>query len=567
MSEQTSTQQEYLTLDGRAFKQLLLAAMSWLEQHYQIVNQLNVFPVPDGDTGINMLLTMQSAYSEIAELDDPHVGNIARKFAKGAVNGSRGNSGVILSQIWRGFGVALRDLEVVDAASFANACQTGSNFAYDAAPKPAREGTILTVIREVAERAQVVVQEQQNLEVLLDDLVVQANDTLQRTPDMLPVLKEAGVVDSGGQGLTYILEGMLRKLRGESLEAELEKSAAGVPVRKALPVMSAMEFGHPYDVQMLLSGKELDVDRIRAAIHAMGDSAIVTSDGESTVKIHVHVYDPGQPISYAAKLGVVGDVVVENMYEQYLQNVGAEPMDLLPPTPTVDLQEDDVAVIAVAPGDGLARVFYEQGAARLVSGGQTMNPSTEEIYRAIAELPVNKVVVLPNNSNVVLAAQQAARRAQKENKQVEVVASKNVPQGIAAMLFYANARLHDEHRGDVEYIVGGMSNALADVLYGEVTTAVRSVEMDGVTAKAGQVIGLLEGKIVVAHDDLSQLVHDLIGQLDDSLYELVTMYYGSDVRAQDAEALAEVLESSYDAFTFEVIPGGQPHYYYLLSVE
>ncbi|MBN2469411.1 MAG: DAK2 domain-containing protein, partial [Anaerolineae bacterium] len=231
------------------------------------------------------------------------------------------------------------------------------------------------------------------------------------------------------------------------------------------------------------------------------------------------------------------------------------------------LLEDDVAVIAVAPGDGLARVFYEQGAARLVSGGQTMNPSTDEIYRAIAELPVKRVIVLPNNGNVVLAAQQAARKARKDDKQVEVVASKNVPQGVAAMLFYANARLHEEYRSDVDYIMAGMSNALTGVLYGEVTTAVRSVEMDGVKAKAGQIIGLLEGKIVAAHDDLSQLVHDLIGKLDTSMYELVTMYFGSDVRPQDAEALAEVLESSYGAFTFEVIPGGQPHYYYLLSVE
>ncbi len=567
MTEQTSLQQEHLTLDGQAFKQLLLAGMSWLEQHYQIVNQLNVFPVPDGDTGINMLLTMQSAYAEIAALDDPHVGNITRKFAKGAVNGSRGNSGVILSQIWRGFGVALRDLEALDAAAFANACQTGANFAYDAAPKPAREGTILTVMREIAERAGEVVKGERELTALLVTLTEQANDTLIRTPDMLPVLKEAGVVDSGGQGLTFIFEGMLRQLRGQSLEAELARTASAVAPRKALPVMSATEFGHPYDVQLLLTGQNLDVDHIRAAIHAMGDSAIVTSDGESTVKVHVHVYDPGQPISYAAKLGVVGDVVVENMYEQYLQNIGAEPAEAHVPMPTVDLLEQDVAAIAVAPGDGLARVFYEQGVARMVSGGQTMNPSTDEIYRAIAEVPVQKVVILPNNSNVVLAAQQAARKAQKEGRQVRVVPSRNIPQGIAAMLFYANARLHDSQRGDLEGIAEGMTEALADVLSGEVTTAVRSVEMDGVRAKTGQVIGLLEGKIVAAHDDLSQLMHDLIGKLDANRYELITMYSGADVRPQEAEALAEVLASTYGTFTFEVIPGGQPHYFYLLSVE
>jgi DAK2 domain fusion protein YloV len=565
MSDQTSTQQETVSLDGQAFKQLLLAGMSWLEQHYQIVNQLNVFPVPDGDTGINMLLTMQSAYSEIAEMDDNHVGQIARKFSKGAVNGSRGNSGVILSQIWRGFSVALRELETLDAAALAAAVEAGTKFAYDAAPKPAREGTILTVVREVGEHAQQIVKTDGDLTSVLEQMVEQANVTLEHTPELLPVLKEAGVVDSGGQGLTYILEGMLRKLRGESLEAELEKSAAAIQQRKPAHIMSADEFGHPYDVQLLLNGLNLDVDRVRAAIEAMGDSAIVTSDGESTIKVHVHVYDPGRPISYAAQLGVVGDVVVENMYEQYLENIGAEMPDAHPPAPSVDLREDDVAVIAVAPGDGLARVFFEQGAARLVSGGQTMNPSTEEIFTAINDLPVEKVVVLPNNSNVVLAAQQAAKKVKK--KQVVVIPSKNVPQGIAAMLYYANARLHEDQRNDLDYIAAAMNDALAEVLSGEVTTAVRSVDMDGVRAKAGQVIGLLEGKLTIAGTDIAQVLHDLMGKLDKNMYELVTLYYGEDVKARDAEALAEVLQSSYEHFSFEVIYGGQPHYYYLLSVE
>ncbi|NPV68829.1 MAG: DAK2 domain-containing protein [Anaerolineae bacterium] len=565
MTEQTPTQDACLKLDGHQLKQLLLAGMSWLEQHYQIVNQLNVFPVPDGDTGINMLLTMQSAYAEVAELDEPHVGSVVRRFAKGAVNGSRGNSGVILSQIWRGFGVALRESETVDASGLASALQMGTTFAYDAAPKPPREGTILTVVREVAERAQVVVREESDIVRLFEALVVQANETLQRTPELLPILKEAGVIDSGGQGLTYILEGMLRQLRGESLESDLVRAAAAAPARKLAHVMSATEFGHPYDVQLLLTGEKLDVDRIRAAIQAMGDSAIVTSDGETTVKIHVHVYDPGQPISYAVKLGVVSDVVVENMYEQYLDNIGASQPVQAPPMPSVELQPDDVAVIAVAPGDGLARIFYEQGAARLVSGGQTMNPSTEEIYKALSDVPVNKAIILPNNGNIILAAQQAVRKAR--NKEVVVVPSKNVPQGIAAMLFYANARLHEDRRGDLAYIAEGMTAALDDVVSGEVTVAVRSVEMDGVRARAGQVIGLLEGKIVAAHDDLSQLMHDLIGKLDRNAYELVTLYYGADVRPKDAEALAEVLASAYDSFTFEVIPGGQPHYFYLLSIE
>ncbi|MFC1959338.1 DAK2 domain-containing protein [Chloroflexota bacterium] len=567
MNDQTSTQREFLTLDGQDFKQLLLAGMFWLEQHYQIVNQLNVFPVPDGDTGINMLLTMQSAYAEIAELDENHVGQVMRKFARGAVNGSRGNSGVILSQIWRGFAEALREHETLAVATLAEACTTGTRYAYDAAPKPAREGTILTVMRETAERLQEMVQDEANLTVVFADMVEQANDTLVRTPDMLQVLKDAGVVDSGGQGLTYIFEGMLRRLNGESLEAELAATAAAVSVRKPAHVMSATEFGHPYDVQLLLVGKDLDVDTIRSAIDAMGDSSIVTSDGESTIKVHVHVYDPGLPISYAAKQGVVGDVVVENMYEQYLEHIGVDPGEAMAPAPTVELLAEDVAVIAVAPGDGLARVFYEQGVARMVSGGQTMNPSTEEIYQAILELPVDKVIVLPNNGNIVLAAQQAVAKCEKKGKQVRVVPSKTIPQGISAILHYANSRLHDDQRGDLDSIADGMNDILAEVASGEVTTAVRSVEMAGVKANIGQIIGLLEGQIVVAGHDIAQVLHDLIGKLDDDLYELVTLYYGEDVQPQDAEALAEVLESSYEDYSFEVIPGGQPHYFYLVSVE
>lgn len=565
MTDQSPAPREIPRLDGQDLKKLLLAGMAWLEQHYQIVNQLNVFPVPDGDTGINMLLTMQSAYGEIADLEDRHVGTIARRFSKGAVNGSRGNSGVILSQIWRGFSDALREREELDAQSFAAACQMGTKFAYDAAPKPAREGTILTVMREVSELVETLVADEYDITSILARAVDQANDALARTPDMLPVLKEAGVVDSGGQGLTFILEGMLRQMRGESLETEMAKAAAAAPARKLTHVMSAMEFGHPYDVQLLLAGPDLDVDRIRAAITEMGDSAIVTSDGEGTVKIHVHVYDPGQPISYASRLGVVGDVVVENMYEQYLDNIGADPLTATPPIPSVELRPDDVAVVGVVPGDGLARIFYEQGAARLVSGGQTMNPSTEDIYEAIKDLPCSKIIILPNNSNVVLAAQQAARKAKR--KTVAVVPSKNIPQGISAMFAYANARLHDDQRGDLDRIVAAMRDAQAQVLSGEVTTSVRSVNLDGVRAKAGQLIGLLEDTLVVSGDDLAQVVQDLVGQVDDQVYELVTLYFGANVKAEEAKAIGEVLADRFEAFSFEVVPGGQPHYHFLLSVE
>lgn len=563
MSDQITTHQ-YLTLNGQELKQLLLAGLAWLEQHYQIVNQLNVFPVPDGDTGINMLLTMQSAYSEIADDDDTHIGNIFRRFAVGAVNGSRGNSGVILSQIWRGFGVALKDVDTVDVTTFSAACNMGVKFAYDAAPKPAREGTILTVMRESAEQVEEDVESTPELTTLLTQMLERAKDALRRTPEMLDVLKKAGVVDSGGQGLVYIFEGMLRQLRGESMEAEIEQSVAAVPARKPARVMSATEFGHPYDVQLLLAGPNLEESRIRAAIETMGDSAIVTGDGENHIKVHVHVYDPGRPISYAAKLGIVSDVVVENMYEQYLENIGADTGDIIS-APTVDLLPDDVAVVAVVPGNGLVQIFYEQDAARIIRGGQTMNPSTEEIIDAINDLAVEKVIILPNNTNIILAAQQAAQ--QLSNRVIEIVASKNVPQGISAMLAYANVRLNDTHRHDINFIANRMRANLEQVLAGEITRAVRSVELNGVESQKGQLIGLLGGELAAAGDDMGQLMRDLIDQIDDDEYELITLYYGTDVTRKETEELVEMLAADYTAFSFEIFDGGQPHYYYLLGIE
>ncbi|MBN1964775.1 MAG: DAK2 domain-containing protein, partial [Anaerolineae bacterium] len=570
MTDQSVPQRRILSLDGYDFKALFLAGMAWLERHYQIVNQLNVFPVPDGDTGINMLLTMQSAYAELSGSDDPNAGSVVRKFAKGAVNGSRGNSGVILSQIWRGIAVALREHAEIDTRRFAEAWQRGTEFAYDAAPKPAREGTILTVARESADAIQALAEDEEDFVILFERLHAQAHETLQHTPELLPVLKEAGVIDSGGQGLVFIYEGMLRRVRGESIDADIDaamlQAAAAVPARKPARVMSATEFGHPYDVQLLLSGRDLDVDRIRAAIEEMGDSAIVTGDGEAIVKVHVHVYDPGQPISYAARLGVVGDVVVENMYEQYLENIGADLPDALPPAPSVELEPGDVAVVTVVPGDGLARIFYEQGAARVVAGGQTMNPSVEEIFSAINQLPTGKVVVLPNNKNVVLAAQQAARKA--KGKSVAVVPSHNVPQGISAMLYYANARLYQDQRRDLNGIVAGMRAALDEVVYGEVTHAVRNVNLNGVKAEEGQLIGLLEGDLVAAGEDAPAVVEAIIDRLAaDDAYELVTLYYGDDVTAAEAEHLVSLLAGKFPDFTFEIVPGGQPHYLYLLSVE
>src|SRR5579859_943706 len=402
-----------LTCDGAAYKRLASAAVAWLEQHYEAVNQLNVFPVPDGDTGTNMLLTMRAAYGEIADNPSPDVGVIADRLAYGAIMGSRGNSGTILSQLFRGFAQSLSGQHSFDSTGLSNGLQVAVKMAYKAVQNPV-EGTILTVAREVAEEIEEVAHTTPDLRVIFERAVGRAQLSVARTPDLLPILKKAGVVDSGGQGLVYILEGMLRQLNGEALEASPvaeAKSMALADVRK-----SSDEAGYGYDVQYILRGQGLNLEAIRKAIAAMGDSMVVVGD-ESLVKVHIHVHDPGVPISYGASLGIIGDVVVENMQEQSEEYIamragqGSEGRAWETPSVEVEVRPGDIALVAVAPGDGLRHVFQDLGVASVVSGGQTMNPSTEELLQAVQSIPTDKVIVLPNNKNIILAAEQAARLA------------------------------------------------------------------------------------------------------------------------------------------------------------
>ncbi|RLC61165.1 MAG: DAK2 domain-containing protein [Chloroflexi bacterium] len=537
-----------LVTDGQGFKRLIKAALGWLQHHQAAINALNVYPVPDGDTGTNMVLTMQSAWVEIKDSPERNVGQIAHKMAHGALMGARGNSGVILSQIWRGFARSLDGKEVYRASDLAAACREAAVTAYKGVVKPV-EGTILTVARMVADAATAAAEVSEDLVYVLEHMVFAAHEAVTLTPSLLPVLKEAGVVDAGGQGLFVILEGMLRYMRGEPVAEDVRLVEAVDLITTGLAPGKA---GYGYDVQFLIVGQGLDVDTISQRIAEMGECPLVVGD-PTMVKVHVHVPDPGVPISYGAGLGSLRDVVVEDMQAQY-QDFIAEHELPAPPSPQA-LQ--DIGVVAVAPGDGLARVFQSLGASTIVRGGQTMNPSTKDLLEAIENLPVEHVILLPNNSNVILAAEQARALS---NKSVAVIPSHSIPQGIAALLAI-------NYQADFETNVAAMTSAMEEIETGEVTTATRSVTINGVEVADGQVIGLHNGELKVTGTTVEEVVRALLKEMNAADHEIITLYYGETISESDANALADLLQQDWPNQEIEVIAGGQPHYYYILSVE
>ncbi len=564
MTDHSSSPSETPVCNGFTLWHLAQAGRDWLDQHHALVNQLNVFPVPDGDTGTNMLMTMRNAIKEVEESGaTEHVGQVAARIAHGAMMGSRGNSGTILSQLWQGFAHALREHKTLTPELLARALREASDTAYRGVIKPV-EGTILTVAREAAEAAEEALRDTQDMVEILRRSVLRAKDALARTPEMLPILQKAGVVDSGGSGLVYILEGMLLYLQGEAIQVKEATVAEARDLAETLAPED--ELGYGYDVQFILKGENLDVNAIRAAIDSMGWSTLVVGN-EQAIKVHVHVHDPGIPLSYGVSLGTLSDIVVENMQEQYQEYVrdraaalSPEPGVQLPlaDVPAIELDEDDIAVVSVASGDGLARVFRQLGAAQLVMGGQTNNPSTQEILEAIQRTATRKVIVLPNNKNIILAAEQAARLA--TDQQVVVVPTRSMPQGISAMLPY-------DPKGNLDTVVKAMLQAKDRVVTGEITTATRSVELNGVKVTEGQIIGLIDGALAVAGDEISQVLREVLERMCSGECELITLYYGNGIDEADARRVSEELSAAYPDQEFEVVYGGQAHYHYIVSAE
>ncbi len=551
-SEQARANARY-AVDGPGFKRLVKAGLAWLQNHQAAINALNVYPVPDGDTGTNMVLTMRSAWAEISDSPGRNVGKVARQMAHGALMGARGNSGVILSQIWRGFARSLDEKEVFRAEDLADACREASATAYKGVVKPV-EGTILTVARAVADSAEDAAKDTDNLVSILERIVFAAHEAVVLTPSLLSVLKEAGVVDAGGQGLFIILEGMLRYMRGESVAEDVRLTGT---VDLMSEGMAHGDLGYDYDVQFLVVGEELDVDGIRSRIADMGDCPLVVGDPK-TIKVHVHVSDPGEPISYGASLGSLRDVVVEDMQAQYQDFVVDQERPSPGMAPLASVQDiGEIGVVAVVPGDGLARVFQSLGVGAVVRGGQTMNPSTKDLLEAIESLPTDQVVLLPNNSNVIMAAEQTRELS---DKTVEVIASRFVPEGVAALLAL-------NYQADLETNVEAMTRAMEDVETVGITLATRSATVNGVEVADGEVIALHDGELALSGETIRGVAREALRQLDSQDAEIITLYYGEDVTEEQAEELASLLQQDWPEQDIEVIPGGQPHYHYIVSVE
>lgn len=556
-------QDKLLIVEGGQLREAFLLAAHWLEQNAPAINALNVFPVPDGDTGTNMLLTMQSAVKEIAEHTGHNASEIAHKFAQGAILGARGNSGVILSQILKGFASKKDGAEAYTAQELASALQRASENAYAAVMRPV-EGTILTVARAMAEAATEAASETSDVRMLLRRVTERAHQALERTPEMLPVLKQAGVVDSGGKGLVTILEGISRSLHGEALpppppardESPLQLAADTQALLDAPPPFLA-DGRYGYDIQYLVRGQGLDVEAMRAYINRLGDCPLVVGD-ESLVKVHVHALTPGPALDYGASQGALDDIVVENLdlqYEAFAEEQGRQ-IDA-PPSALKTEEVTGVGIVAVAAGEGLAEHFRALGASAVVQGGQSMNPSTQDILDAIAQVQAAELLILPNNKNIILAAEQAQALS---DRPVYVVPTRTVPQGFAALLAF-------DYGADGKANAAGMTKAISAVATGEVTTAVRTTTLNRVEIRAGDLIGLLDGQIVAAGQDDLSVVRQLLQQLDLDEYEIVSIFHGGERSAHDAQELSEILADAYPSLEFEVMPGGQPHYHYILAIE
>ncbi len=543
-----------LPFNGQAYKRLVEAGLIWLRTNQDSVNALNVFPVPDGDTGTNMVLTMQSAYDEIADLGHHKVGDMAAAVSQGALMGARGNSGVILSQIWRGVARGLEDAEVLTGANLAQAFANARDTAYRGVVRPV-EGTILTVSKDIASAAEAALQETECPIEILEKVVAAADESVQRTPELLPVLKDAGVVDSGGMGLFLILEGMLRYIYGEPLDAPTltVKPMAALDMENA---MHAVEEGQDFEVVVdFYPHGELILKDFYAELEKMGTS-IQIGEGDGMYRMHIHTPLENRylPIDYIMELGTVTNVAMENLVAQMDElnkNTDYDRLELS------NIEPGEIAVVTVSPGAGISRIFASLGVAAIVEGGQTMNPSTKELLAAFENLPTDKVIILPNNKNIILAAQAARDVTVKD---VYVVPSRNIPQGLAAMLML-------DPSGDPAVVAEKMTASLDSVRTGEVTTATRTVEIDGVKVKTGQVIALLDGKLVLAAATVEDACLSLLEKAEPDEYELITLYVGADYSRKEANRVGDLIQEKYPDHEVEMLDGGQPHYQLILSIE
>ena len=547
------------TVDAKILGRMFLAGAKNLEAKKEWINELNVFPVPDGDTGTNMTLTILSAASEVNALSDPDMKTLAKAISSGSLRGARGNSGVILSQLLRGFTKTIEQYQEIDAQAFAKAFEKGVETAYKAVMKP-KEGTILTVAKGAAQKAVEIAEESESLEAFFTDVIAEAEAVLAKTPDMLPVLKEAGVVDSGGQGLVEVLKGAFDGYMGKEISMDFEKPQTVVTVKPVPAEESSIKFGYCTEFIIMLEkefGEQAETD-FKDYLMSIGDSLVVVADDE-IVKVHVHTNDPGMAIQRALTYGQLSNMKIDNMRLEHHEKVIKEAEKLAAQQAEEAKKEmKELGFISVSVGDGMGEIFRELGADYLIEGGQTMNPSTEDMLQAISHVHARTIFILPNNKNIVLAANQA--RDLTEDKNIVVIPTKTIPQGITALISYVPDKSVEENTEE-------MMEAMANVKTGQITYAVRDTKIDDKEIRQGNIMGIGDHGILAVGEGIEDTAAETVKAMADEESEIISIYYGSDVTEEDAQKLADRLEEAYPDLDVEINEGGQPIYYYVISVE
>ena len=555
------------TINARMLQQMFLSGAATLESNKEKINDLNVFPVPDGDTGTNMTMTINSAADEVRCIENPTMDNLSKAISTGSLRGARGNSGVILSQLFRGFCKEIKEHEELDMKAIAVAMQKATETAYKAVMKP-KEGTILTVARGIAEKTVEEAERTNNIAEAFENVLEHGEKVLASTPDMLPVLKQAGVVDSGGQGLLCVLYGCYDALTGKVSEFDITPATGDVASAATGAAFDDVDIEFGYCTEFIIKlDKEFteeDEDEFKSYLNSVGDS-IVCVALDDIVKIHVHTNHPVEVFEKGLTYGQLSRMKVDNMREEHenkiisqsaVDKANEEKANEAVETPHVELKE--LGVLAVVPGDGLTEIFKGIGADATISGGQTMNPSTEDILNAVMKIPAKTVFVLPNNSNIILAATQADVLC--DEKDIIVIPTKTIPQGISALVSF-------DPTGDADSNKDNMMEAIDCVLSGQVTYAVRDTQIDGHDVKKGDYIAINDEGLVASETDIKDSVIKMLDGMVSDDYELISIYYGSDVDEADAEAIAAIVEEKYSYLDVELEYGGQPVYYYIISVE
>ena len=537
-------------IEGKMLRDMFVSGANNLQNHKELVDKLNVFPVPDGDTGTNMSLTISYAMKELAKVENDSITEIGKSLSKGSLMGARGNSGVILSQIIRGFSKSIEGKEQISTEDLAKAFKNGSDTAYKAVIKPI-EGTILTVVRESGEYAIKAAKKEKDLLKFLEMVIDEANKSLERTPELLKNLKEAGVVDSGGKGLVLIYEGMYEALKGNPIKAKDLNDSNVSEVKQAGTSINTEDIKFCYCTEFILESNSISDTEIRDIMLKYGDSLAVVGD-EGIIKVHVHTNDPGLVLQDALKHGQLVTIKIENMKLQHENTLVGDTDEI-----AQSVEEKEYGFIATSMGEGLAKIFKDFGVDYIIEGGQTMNPSTEDFMKAIDSINAKNIFIFPNNSNIIMAANQAKELS---DKNIIVIPTKNTPQGFTALVnFNADASVEENEQALME--------SLTMVKSGQVTFAVRDTVMNDVEVKEGNIIGIAESKLMDAGDSVDEITTSLVEKLVDEDSAIITLFYGEDVTEEDANNLRDELEEKFEDLGIELYYGGQPLYYYLISVE